>query len=98
MILGAGNSNDVALSLLAKEVNEIHLVDIDREALTRAYKKCSSEAKRKIFLHPNVDLSTHGTRHPLPDFILKKVGTIGNSNIRFLSHCIFISIRIIQQQ
>ena len=34
-LLGAGNANDVDLELLAKRFAEVHLVDLDRDAVGR---------------------------------------------------------------
>ena len=55
-ILGAGNANDLDLELLAHAFQEVHLADLDREALARA--ASSAPARRaNLRLHGGVDLS-----------------------------------------
>lgn len=56
-LLGAGNANDVDLTRLARAFAEIHLVDIDREAITRARGRLSMSDQARLVLHAPVDLS-----------------------------------------
>jgi hypothetical protein len=56
-VFGAGNCNDLELERLASLFSEIHLVDLDGEALERARERQASDVKAKIALHPNVDFS-----------------------------------------
>lgn len=56
-ILGAGNSYDTDLPRIASHFAEIHLVDIDRDAINGAKARLSTAAAKKIFLHAPVDIS-----------------------------------------
>jgi len=56
-VFGAGNCNDLELERLASLFTELHLVDLDGEALERSRERQGSEVKRKIVLHPDVDCS-----------------------------------------
>jgi hypothetical protein len=56
-LLGAGNANDVDLSRLAGAYQEIHLVDIDAEALGRARERLSETERARVFSHAPVELS-----------------------------------------
>ena len=56
-VLGAGNCNDVALDELARAHTEIHLVDLDGEALERSRDRQVRGVREKLRLHPGVDLS-----------------------------------------
>lgn len=56
-VLGAGNCNDLDLDVLAKRFTEIHLVDIDREALYRAMGRRTFESSASIILHGGFDIS-----------------------------------------
>ncbi len=56
-IFGAGNCNDIDLEQLAHAQREIHLVDLDGEALERSRERQSSAVRDKLRLHPDVDLS-----------------------------------------
>jgi hypothetical protein len=56
-VFGAGNCNDLELERLASLFSEIHLVDLDGEALERSRERQGSEIKAKIVLHPDVDCS-----------------------------------------
>lgn len=56
-ILGAGNAFDVALDVLAEHYSEIHLVDVDEGALSRACDRQTPEVQRQLTLHAPVDLS-----------------------------------------
>lgn len=56
-ILGAGNCYDVDLEELAEVYNEIHLVDIDKNAIEGARSRLKKSLHHKIFLHGGVDIS-----------------------------------------
>ena len=56
-LLGAGNAGDVDLEALAADFAEVHLVDIDAEAVARAAARVSPRARGRIVLHAPVDLS-----------------------------------------
>ncbi|HEX3775861.1 MAG TPA: hypothetical protein VHV51_15420 [Polyangiaceae bacterium] len=56
-ILGAGNCSDIDLGELASLQREIHLVDLDGEALERARDREPAQVREKIVLHPDFDLS-----------------------------------------
>ena len=56
-ILGAGNCNDLDTERLATEFSEIHLVDIDPEALERGRESFPASRRDAVALHPNIDLS-----------------------------------------
>jgi hypothetical protein len=56
-LLGAGNASDVDLDRLAACFGEIHLVDIDAEAVRRAQGSAAPETARRLVLHAPVDLS-----------------------------------------
>jgi hypothetical protein len=56
-LLGAGNCNDVDLDALAQRFREIHLVDLDEEALRRAQQRQTAAVAEKLVLHAPVDLS-----------------------------------------
>jgi len=66
-VLGAGNCNDLDLPALATSAfSEIHLVDIDQEALERARDRQAAEVASSLVLHAPVDLS--GALGVLPVF------------------------------
>lgn len=65
-ILGAGNCFDVDLTRLCEVFTEVHLVDIDRNALDGAHKRLAAPLAKKIFLHTAVDLS--GANQSLEDW------------------------------
>jgi len=50
-ILGAGNCNDLDLAMLADSFRELHLFDIDGQALTSAYERQSERVRRACALH-----------------------------------------------
>ena len=50
-VLGAGNCNDLDLAILADSFRELHLFDIDAEALTGAYERQSARVRRACALH-----------------------------------------------
>jgi hypothetical protein len=56
-VLGAGNAYDLDLPLLAGLFREIHLVDIDEDALGRAYARQDAATQARLFLHAPIDLS-----------------------------------------
>jgi hypothetical protein len=70
-ILGAGNGNDLDLEALAARFDEIHLVDIDPTALSRATGRQTPATRAKLRSHAPVDLSglyrQLGRRLPAPD-------------------------------
>lgn len=75
-ILGAGNCNDLDLVQLASECGEIHLFDLDREAMEDALLRQGVAENPNIHLRDDMDLSgltdsAPGTeRKPAPDFDL----------------------------
>lgn len=56
-LLGGGNANDVELPLLARAYREVHLCDIDAEALARAREPLSPADGARVFTHAPVELS-----------------------------------------
>jgi hypothetical protein len=54
-VFGAGEANDLELERLALMFSEIHLVDLDGEALTRARDRQGAAVRAKIVLHERVD-------------------------------------------
>jgi hypothetical protein len=62
-VLGAGNANDLDLEALAARFDEVHLVDIDPSALSRATGRQSQAVRAKLRSHASVDLS--GLYHQL---------------------------------
>jgi hypothetical protein len=56
-LLGAGNANDVDLEALAAAFREVHLVDIDAEALGRARARVKPELQARLVLHAPLDAS-----------------------------------------
>lgn len=56
-MLGAGNANDLDLDALAAHFCAVHLVDIDRAALTRAAARQSPATRAKLHLHGGIELS-----------------------------------------
>jgi len=62
-LLGAGNANDLDLEALAARFDEVHLVDIDPGALSRATGRQSPAVRAKLRSHAPVDLS--GLYHQL---------------------------------
>jgi hypothetical protein len=55
-LLGAGNCNDVDLPALAARFRQIHLIDLDREAMERARRRQPAEVASRIVIHGPVDL------------------------------------------
>jgi hypothetical protein len=62
-LLGAGNANDLDLESLAARFDEVHLVDIDPSAVSRATSRQSPMVRAKLRCHAPVDLS--GLYHQL---------------------------------
>ena len=56
-LLGAGNAHDVDLAALAAVFDEIHLVDIDRDAVDDARRRAPPETAARLVLHAPVDVS-----------------------------------------
>lgn len=56
-VLGAGNCNDLDLPALAARFREIHLVDLDEEAVRRTRDRQPEAVKAKLVLHAPIDLS-----------------------------------------
>ncbi|HEY0709104.1 MAG TPA: hypothetical protein VGG33_20005 [Polyangia bacterium] len=56
-LLGAGNCNDVDLPALAERYREIHLVDLDVAALTRAQAREPAPVQKRLFRHGPLDLT-----------------------------------------
>ena len=50
-VLGAGNCNDLDLTTLASSFRELHLFDIDGQALTATYERQSAPVRRACALH-----------------------------------------------
>jgi len=57
LVLGAGNCNDLDLPALAGAYSEIHLADVDEEALGRARDRQPPEVQKVLTLHAPLDLS-----------------------------------------
>src|SRR3954454_18233011 len=56
-VLGAGNSNDLDLTALLSAHREVHLVDIDSEALVRGATRQGVANHPRLHLHGGVDLT-----------------------------------------
>lgn len=56
-VLGAGNCNDLELASLTRKFPEVHLVDIDSEALERAVSRQSDADRSGLRLHGGIDLT-----------------------------------------
>jgi hypothetical protein len=56
-IFGAGNGSDLDVPRLADTFREIHLVDLDGEALERARQDLPAAVRERVILHEPVDLS-----------------------------------------
>jgi len=56
-VLGAGNCLDLELEALSARYREIHLVDLDDEALRAAYARQPDAVRAKLSLHAPVDIS-----------------------------------------
>jgi hypothetical protein len=55
-VLGAGNGNDLALEQIVPRFARVHLVDIDREAITRARDRLPAPIAEQLVLHAPIDL------------------------------------------
>jgi hypothetical protein len=56
-VLGAGNCNDLDLAVLSANFGEVHLVDLDGQALQRARQRQPKQVASLLTLHAPVDLS-----------------------------------------
>jgi hypothetical protein len=56
-VLGAGNCNDLDLQWMLQVYREVHLVDLDADALTQGVKRQQCEQNSKLHRHAPVDLS-----------------------------------------
>jgi hypothetical protein len=56
-VLGAGNCNDLDLPVLAGRFAEIHLVDIDAAALSRAIRRQNVAEPQQVHCHAPIDLT-----------------------------------------
>ena len=56
-LLGAGNAHDVDLAALAARFAQIHLVDIDAEAVERALSRVPADARAQLTVHAPLDAS-----------------------------------------
>lgn len=56
-VLGAGNCLDLDLPRLAERFSEVHLVDIDRNALDSAFAGQAPDVQARLVLHAPVELS-----------------------------------------
>jgi hypothetical protein len=56
-LLGAGNANDVDLDALAGHFAEVHLVDVDPEAVARAIARVPAPRQARLVPHAPVDAS-----------------------------------------
>lgn len=73
-ILGAGNCDDLDLPMLTGAYGEVHLVDLDADALHRGVSRLPESQRRAIRLHGGVDLTgcwsslgSHRHGEPLAD-------------------------------
>jgi hypothetical protein len=57
LVLGAGNCNDLDLPTLLRTFSEVHLLDVDLEAMTLGVQRQGLHAESPIYLHGNVDVS-----------------------------------------
>jgi hypothetical protein len=55
-LLGAGNGNDVDLEALLGRFSEVHLIDLDREAIAGTRARLPAEMAARVFLHGPIDL------------------------------------------
>ena len=65
-VLGAGNCNDLDLGKLSRVYRELHLFDVDAEAVERARARQAPEVAERLVIHAPVDLS--GGLDALADF------------------------------
>jgi len=57
LVLGAGNANDLDLSVLARGFEEVHLADLDGAALRRAVRRQDATTRARLVVHPGRELS-----------------------------------------
>ena len=55
-LLGAGNCNDISLATIVPRFSQVHLLDIDREAITRARERQPAPIAERLVLHAPIDL------------------------------------------
>ena len=65
-LLGAGNCNDVNLKQLAHVYQQIHLVDLDQEALTHAVATADESVRDQLVAHSPLDIT--GVSHVLAEW------------------------------
>jgi hypothetical protein len=56
-VLGAGNAYDLELDELLARFDEVHLVDIDAQAVARARARVAAAERARLFVHAPLDLS-----------------------------------------
>ena len=56
-VLGAGNCNDLEIGLLLAVYSEVHLVDIDHEAVTGAITRLGHSERARVHGHAPIDIS-----------------------------------------
>lgn len=57
MIVGAGNCNDLDLEALATHASQIHLVDLDEEAIVAARHRVPPALAQRVALHGGIDVT-----------------------------------------
>jgi hypothetical protein len=62
-VLGAGNCNDIDLAAVAPRFREVHLLDLDAEAVQRARARQPADIAAKLVVHAPLDFS--GSYHRL---------------------------------
>jgi hypothetical protein len=65
-VLGAGNAYDLELEALLERFTEVHLVDIDADAVARARERVSESRRGRLIAHAPLDLS--GMFHDIERF------------------------------
>jgi hypothetical protein len=65
-LLGAGNANDVDLKALVERYAQVHLIDIDADAVARAVAQQPETVRQRLTVQAPVDLS--GALKPLADW------------------------------
>src|SRR4051794_13265654 len=56
-VLGAGNCNDLALGMLLDSYDEVHLVDLDADALAAGVNRQGPSARQRLKLHGRMDVT-----------------------------------------
>lgn len=56
-VFGAGNASDLELAWLVERFDEVHLLDLDEQALARARARHTLKYPERLVLHPSVDFS-----------------------------------------